>query len=141
MQQLSTGQTAVHCGSSKEYHGVRLLLENLRTDVATLSVDDNHLELDDTSGLSTQAFDLTPSNISIPIPTNPFRTTNYDRTIATCYDIGEYMSVTVPATEGDADGPIAAWGDNRNSWTGPLGSAAPFKHAQPDVFSGRPGNQ
>jgi hypothetical protein len=113
----------------------------LRTDVARLEVDDNHLQLDGTSGLSTRAFDLTPNNIPIPTPANPFRTTNYDRAVAQCYDIGEYMSVTVSGTPQDFGRPIAAWGDNRNTWTGPPGSAAPFTHAQPDVFSARAGSQ
>ncbi|HXB70612.1 MAG TPA: sialidase family protein [Candidatus Acidoferrales bacterium] len=121
----------------------------LRTDVTRVEIDDNNrLKLDDTSGLSTQAFDLTPNNIPTTIPSNPARTTNYDRIIATCYDIGEYMSVAVSAaSDGDSGRPIAAWGDNRNSWTGPAAtplspaSAAPFTHAQPDVFSARVGNQ
>lgn len=106
----------------------------LRTDIATLHVDGSHLMLQGTTGLSTSAFDLTPSNIPFPSPTNPFRTTNYDRAVATCYDIGEYMSIAVAE---DPNNPIAAWGDNRNSWVGPAGSAAPGPHAQPDVFSGR----
>jgi len=38
-------------------------------------------------------------------------------------------------------GPVAAWGDNRNTWTGPPGSAAPFTHAQPDVFFTRAENE
>jgi hypothetical protein len=120
----------------------------LRTDAATLEIDDNHLKLNDTSGLSNRAFDLTPNNIPTTVPSNPARTTNYDRIIATCYDIGEYMSVAVSAnSDGDSGKPIAAWGDNRNTWTGPPAtplspaSAAPFTHAQPDVFSARVGNQ
>ena len=56
----------------------------LRTDAAKLHVDGNHLRLDSTQGLSTLAFDLTPNNIPIPIASDPFRTTNYDRVIATC---------------------------------------------------------
>ena len=106
--------------------------DQLRTDVAKLHVSGNHLTLDGASSLSTVAFDLTPNNLPTTTPSNPARTTNYDRIIATCYDIGEYMSLA--ATPGQ---PIAAWGDNRNTWTGPAGSAAPFTHAQPDVFSGR----
>ena len=106
--------------------------EQLRTDIATVRLDGRRARLAFTAGLSDVAFDLTPSNIPRPTPTNPFETTNYDRAIAHCYDIGEYMSV---ASNGDDDdGPVAAWGDNRNSWTGPTGSAAPFTHAQPDVF-------
>jgi hypothetical protein len=106
----------------------------LRTDAATIHIDGNHLRVDSTTGLSTQSFDLTPSNIPFPTPTNRFQTTNYDRIIAHCYDIGEYMSVAVADNPGEA---VAAWGDNRNPWTGRPGSAAPFTHAQPDVFFGR----
>jgi len=106
----------------------------LRTDVATLHVNGNHLRLDGATHLSTAAFDLTPSNIPFPSATDPFRTTNYDRTVATCYDIGEYMSI---AAGDDPNNPIAAWGDNRNPWVAPPGSPAPGTHAQPDVFSGR----
>jgi hypothetical protein len=106
----------------------------LRTDIATLHVDGNHLKLQATSGLSNAPFDLTPNNIPFPSATNAFRTTNFDRAVATCYDIGEYMSIGVAD---DPNDPIAAWGDNRNLWIGPPGSPAPGPHAQPDVFSGR----
>jgi hypothetical protein len=102
----------------------------LRTDVATLHVNGNHLRLDDANGLSSTAFDLTPSNNPFPVVGNPFNTTNYDRTIVPCYDIGEYQSI------GTQNGlTIAAWGDNRRSWTSPSGSPAAGTHAQPDVFS------
>jgi hypothetical protein len=72
-------------------------------------------------------FDLTPSNI--PIGAN--LTTNYDRTIRPCYDIGEYMSAT---QTGDGN-TVFAWGDNRNQWTSPPASPAAGTHAQPDVFA------
>ena len=115
----------------------------LRTDIASVHVDGNHLRLESTSGLSTQAFDFTPNNI--PLNATGSRTTNYDRVIQPCYDIGEYMSVAVSAAQQDSGQPIAAWGDNRNSWTGPANttppSAAPFTHPQPDVFSTRVGKQ
>lgn len=116
--------------------------EQLRVDVATLHVDGNKLRFDGQANLSTTAFDLTPSNIPRPTPTNPFETTNYDRAIAHCYDIGEYMSLAsnLRGDGGGQSGTVAAWGDNRNSWTGPPGSAAPYTHAQPDVFFGRLGN-
>lgn len=107
--------------------------EQLRTDVATLLLLGRHIIVAHTTGLSDVAFDLTPSNIPRPTPTNPFETTNYDRAIAHCYDIGEYMGITGTGDILDNDS-LAAWGDNRNSWTGPPGSAAPFTHAQPDVF-------
>ena len=79
------------------------------------------------------AFDLIPSNLALPSP--PFTahlTTNYDRTIRPCYDIGEYM--TAARTEG---GTVLAYGDNRNSWTSPPASPAAGTHTQPDVFANR----
>ncbi len=101
----------------------------LRTDLATVHVDGNHLKVQSTSHLSDVSFDLTPSNISFPTASNPFNTTNYDRTVRACYNIGEYMSVAA----GD-DGVASAWGDNRNPWTSPPDSPAAGTHAQADVF-------
>jgi hypothetical protein len=111
----------------------------LRTDVATLHLDGGHLRLEETNRLSSAAFDLTPSNNPFPLATNPFNTTNYDRTIQACYDIGEYQSIGAPrGGEGEDEGAIvAAWGDNRRSWTSPASSPAAGTHAQPDVFSSR----
>ena len=79
------------------------------------------------------AFDLIPSNLALPHP--PFvahLTTNYDRTIRPCYNIGEYMAAA--RTEG---GTVLAYGDNRNSWTSPPASPAAGTHSQPDVFASR----
>lgn len=104
--------------------------QRLRTDVATLKIDDGHLRLKKTSPLSSTAFDLTPSNIKRTATAN----TNFDRTVTTCYDIGEYQ--TLARSRGDDDdGVFAAWGDNRRTWTSPPGSPAVGTHAQPDVFS------
>ncbi len=75
------------------------------------------------------AFDLTPSNIAVPA-LGPIFTTNYDRTIRPCYDIGEYMTAT-----SNGQGVLFAWGDNRNSWTSPPASPAAGTHSQPDVFA------
>ena len=111
--------------------------EKLRTDLATFHIDGNKLRLDQITGLSNMTFDLTPSNITRTAAT----TSNFDRTIVACYDIGEYMSVAARVRGGSStDGVVAAWGDNRNTWTGPPDSAAPYTHAQPDVFFGRVGN-
>jgi hypothetical protein len=58
------------------------------------------------------------------------------RPVLRCYDIGQSMSV-------DAGGffnfgpPTAARANNRRTWTGPPGSAAPHTHAQSDVFFAR----
>jgi hypothetical protein len=80
------------------------------------------------------AFDLTPSNNPLASPPFPAHaTTNYDRTIRPCYDIGEYMA----ATPGGHKQTFFAWGDNRNQWTSPPSSPAAGTHAQPDVFAGQ----
>jgi hypothetical protein len=112
--------------------------EQLRTDIARLQVTGNKLKLRDTDHLSTVNFDLTPSNV--PLAFSPLNTTNYDRVVAHCYDIGEYMSVQSGAFFEAENRVSAARGDNRRRWTGPPGSGAPFEHAQPDVFFGRLGN-
>ena len=79
------------------------------------------------------SFDLIPSNNPLPSPAFPAHTTtNYDRTIRPCYDIGEYMSAA--NISGD-EGTVFAFGDNRNSWTSPAASPAAGTHSQPDVFA------
>jgi hypothetical protein len=86
------------------------------------------------SGSLGPAFDLAPVNNPLPVvPFGAHRATNYDRTIQACYDLGEY---TTAARSGD-DRTIFAFGDNRNSWTGPPASIAPGTHSQPDVFAVR----
>lgn len=97
----------------------------LRTDVASLVHETDGWHVTDTEQLSTRTFDLTPSNNVLGTGVH----TNFDRTVAACYDIGEYMSI---ATSGKHA--FAAWGDNRNTWTGPADSSAPGPHAKADVF-------
>jgi len=111
----------------------------LRNDVAKLNVEAGRLVLRGQSALSSTSFELTPSNIV----RTPTATTNFDRAIVSCYDIGEYQSLVRPqAGPGNANGDLfAAWGDNRNTWTGPAGSSAPGPHPQADVFTASiPGN-
>src|SRR4029077_13543902 len=111
----------------------------LRNDLAKLNLVAGRLVPRGQSTLSSTSFDLTPSNVLRA----PGSTTNFDRTIASCYDIGEYQSLVRPqAGPGNANGDLfAAWGDNRNTWIGPADSAAPGPHAQPDVFTASvPGN-
>jgi hypothetical protein len=103
----------------------------LRVDAATTQINpEGPLTPVKASPLS-PSFDLTPSNIPIPTATDPNLTTNYDRTIRPCYDIGEYMS----ATQTSDKNTLFAWGDNRNQWTSPAASPAAGTHAQPDVFA------
>jgi hypothetical protein len=113
--------------------------EQLRVDSTTVDSSKKTMKVGTTGHASNVAFDLTPSNNAYPLSNNPKFTTNYDRTIRACYDIGEYMSVT-RGTDGNI---FAAWGDNRQTWTSPgaqngaLASPAAGTHAQADVFFGR----
>jgi hypothetical protein len=81
------------------------------------------------AAVSSVSFDLIPSNNPLPTPTNPFATTNYDRTVRACYNLGEYLSTTLAGED-----LLSAWGDDRNPWTSPPDSPAAGTHAQPDVF-------
>jgi hypothetical protein len=97
----------------------------LRTDVTSLRRVAHRWEVKDTDRLSTSTFDLTPSNNTLSNGVH----TNFDRTVVSCYNIGEYMAI---ASHGDRT--VAAWGDNRHTWIGPAGSSAPGPHAKADVF-------
>jgi len=111
--------------------------ERLRTDIARLHVDGNHLRVDAITNLSSTAFNLPPSNNPLPQPSDPYVTVNYDLVEGSCHVLGEYQSIGV-SQNGDASGPIvAAWTDLRRSWTSPSDSVAPGTHSQPDVFSAR----
>jgi hypothetical protein len=104
--------------------------EQLHVDLMTGKVGSRGVRFEKTAArVSSVAFDLIPSNIPIPTTTEPFLTTNYDRPIRPCYDIGEYMGVNLTD-----NGLLAAWGDNRNPWTSPDDSPAAGAHAQADVF-------
>jgi len=102
----------------------------LRTDVASFKINgDGRVRAQGIRPLSSTAFALTPSNVV----RTPAATTNFDRTVVSCYDIGEYQALARSRDEGESVS--AAWGDNRNRWIAPPGSAAPGTHAQPDVFT------
>jgi len=101
----------------------------------TLSTSDRDADAfpaDKTGEVSSTPFALPPTNVPIPIPSNPFRTTNYDRNIAQCYALGEYQSVK------DAnDAVYVLWGDTRNTVTEPVNALDPLSgltHPQEDVF-------
>ena len=57
------------------------------------------------------------------------RTTNFDRTVRACYDLGEYLGTTLAHK-----GLLAAWGDDRHPWTSPPGSPAAGTHSHEDVL-------
>ncbi len=102
----------------------------IRVDLTDGSVDGGEqLGASPAVPVSSVSFDLIPSNNPFPLPLNPFFTTNYDRTIRACYNLGEYLSIA--PGQGNV---LLAWGDNRNTWTSPPGSPAEGTHAQPDVF-------
>lgn len=104
----------------------------LRTDIAHLDVKDGQLRARARSTLSSTTFALTPSNIAL----SPTTTTNFDRIVQPCYDLGEYQALARERYERDDD-MIGAWGDNRRTWIGPPGSPAPGPHPQPDVFTAK----
>jgi hypothetical protein len=104
--------------------------DRLRTDVASVQFNDGRLRLKDSEALSSTAFDLTPSNVL----RTATLTTNFDRTVVSCYDIGEYQTLARSLRD-DSGGVFAAWGDNRRTWISPPDSPAAGTHAQPDAFT------
>ena len=110
---------------------VQQLDERIRVDLATGEIKGGgrRFHAKSPARLSSVSFDLTPSNNPIPNVFDQFFTTNYDRAVLACYNLGEYLG-----TAQKDEGVLAAWGDNRNTWTSPSGSPADGTHAQPDVF-------
>lgn len=82
--------------------------------------------------VTSTSFTLPPSNIPIPAPGLPFRTTNYDRLIVPCYALGEYQGITY------ANGTVyLGWGDARNTITQPTHPLDPISgqtHSEMDVL-------
>jgi hypothetical protein len=119
-------------------HAVHILYYTQHTDgsidVDLVSSDDggNSFQQDGLARVTSTSFGLAPTNIPLPTATNPFNTTNYDRQIQPCYDLGEYLSIRA------ADNTLfALWGDGRNTVTQPVNSLDPIsgqKHPQEDVF-------
>lgn len=109
--------------------------ERLRTDLATVRILGNGLQVLGTRPLSSVAFDLAPNNVPSPFP--PYfslDTVNYDQIIVAGYSVGEYMGVAIDAV----GNPIASWGDLRNTWTSPTEGIFPGIHTQADVYFLRP---
>lgn len=82
--------------------------------------------------MSSQSTTLAPTNVRLPPGTNPANTTNYDRTVRACFNLGEYLQVV---SENVAQHVL--WGDSRNSVTHPVNAADPLSgvtHGQQDVF-------
>jgi hypothetical protein len=78
--------------------------------------------------VTSTSFALAPTNIRL---TNT-ASTNYDRTIAPCYMLGEYLGAR------SANGAVhVLWGDGRNTVTQPVNPLDPISgqtHSQEDVF-------
>jgi hypothetical protein len=101
-------------------------------DLATSSDRGNSFQADGSVRVTSTSFGLAPTNIPLPTATNPFATTNYDRQIAQCYDLGEYLSIR------SANSTLfALWGDGRNTVKQPVNPLDPISgqtHPQEDVF-------
>jgi hypothetical protein len=111
--------------------------DKVRTELATFQLTDSGLQLLSRKALSSVAFDLRPCNIPSPFP--PLKsedTVNFDQhpVYAAGYNLGEYMGVGVD----DNGNPMAAWGDNRNTWVSPPNGLHPGPHGKSDVFFVRP---
>ncbi|WP_437849810.1 sialidase family protein [Sorangium sp. So ce363] len=79
------------------------------------------------------SFRLSPTNIPLDVPVGAsYPTTNFDRVVAPCYNLGEYLDVTSERRK-----LYSAWGDLRNLITEPVHPANPISgqtHSQADVF-------
>ncbi|MDC0677011.1 sialidase family protein [Sorangium atrum] len=79
------------------------------------------------------SFRLSPTNIPLDVPVGAnYPTTNFDRVVAPCYNLGEYLDVT-----SERQRLYSAWGDLRNLITEPRSPADPIAgqtHSQADVF-------
>lgn len=80
--------------------------------------------------VTSQSTVLAPTNVLLT--SSPFNTTNYDRLIRPCYNLGEYLSIDA------ANGTVhALWGDARSNVTHPANALDPLSgqtHVQQDVF-------
>lgn len=93
---------------------------------------DGGVELSDATRVTSESFDLTPSNIPIPTTARQFATTNFDRNIVPCYDLGEYIGLF--NNHGNV---YATWGDNRNLVSQPINALDPISgqtHPHADTF-------
>jgi hypothetical protein len=101
-------------------------------DLATAKSDDEKLNVSDPIRITSQSFNLPPTNIPIPTATQKFRTQNYDRNVVACYALGEYNGLF------NNHGKLyAVWGDDRNRVTEPVNALDPnsgLTHPQEDTF-------
>jgi len=104
---------------------------SVNLDLVSTGVSSN-FALGNVTHITGQSFNLAPSNIPIPTGAQPFRTTNFDRNIVACYNLGEYVGLF------NNNGNVyAVWGDNRNLVTEPVNALDPISgqtHSQADNF-------
>jgi len=83
--------------------------------------------------ISSDSSDIAPTNI----PLTGIATTNFDRVVAPCYFLGEYLNIKVAAVNAFQEDVYALWGDGRNLITEPENPDDPISgetHPQADVF-------
>lgn len=106
--------------------------ESVDVDLANSHDRGGTFPADRTIHVTSGPFALPPSNVPLPSAAQPFATTNYDRQIATCYALGEYLSVS------SANGTVhTLFGAGHNSITQPVNPLDPLSgkaHSQMDVF-------
>lgn len=106
--------------------------ESVDVDLANSHDRGDTFPADRTIHVTSAPFVLPPSNVPLPSATQPFATTNYDRQIATCYALGEYLSVS------SANGAVhTLFGAGHNTMTQPVNPLDPLSgiaHRQMDVF-------
>jgi hypothetical protein len=104
--------------------------ESIDVDLANSHDRGNTFPANRTVRVTSTNFVLPPSVVRLTA--NPTPTTDYDRTIVSAYNLGEYLSVSA------ANGKVyALWGDCRNTVTQPVNALDPRSgqtHAQQDVF-------
>ncbi|HKW62990.1 MAG TPA: sialidase family protein [Candidatus Acidoferrum sp.] len=106
--------------------------ESVDVDLANSHDRGQTFPADRTIHVTSAPFVLPPSNVPLPSASQPFATTNYDRQIATCYALGEYLSVA------SANGAVhTLFGAGHNSITQPVNPLDPLSgrlHSKMDVF-------
>lgn len=106
--------------------------ESVDVDLANSHDRGQTFAADRTVHATSAPFVLPPSNVPLPSSAQPFATTNYDRQIATCYALGEYLSVA------SANGTVhTLFGAGHNTITQPVNPLDPLSgivHSKMDVF-------
>jgi hypothetical protein len=119
-QQVSISYYTQHTGGSVDL------------DLVNAELDGKKVNVSDLIRITSQSFNLPPTNIPIPTAALPFRTQNYDRNIVSCYALGEYNGLF------NNQGKLyAVWGDGRNRVTEPVNALDPLSgltHPQEDTF-------